>query len=192
MILVIDNRDSFVHNLARYIREAGEQTIVLKNTASLKECLSSDVAGVVISPGPGAPEGAGVSIPLIKALPDTLPLFGVCLGHQCLAEAFGWRTRHAHEPLHGEASDIRHLGRGLFDGVRSPTPVGRYHSLIAESGTGSAIIPTAWSERGEVMAIEHVSRPLFGVQFHPESILTPSGRQLIMNFVNICKRHPAS
>lgn len=189
MILVIDNYDSFVHNLARYIRLAGAETHVIRNDAvAAREALALGPSGVVISPGPKGPDEAGVSMALIDALPAHLPLLGVCLGHQCLVQAFGGAVHRAVRPLHGRASALRHEGTGLFEGVASPTEVGRYHSLIATPRDGGDIASTAWSEEGEVMAVQHRERPWFGVQFHPESLLTHAGLEMIGNFLRHCER----
>lgn len=188
MIVIIDNYDSFVHNLARYVREAGSKTLVVRNDAMGPEAvLELQPDGVMISPGPKTPAEAGISKALIEAMPHALPLLGVCLGHQCLVEVFGGQTLTAPSPLHGEASDIRHCGQGIFTGVPSPTPAGRYHSLIAQLGDNSALTATAWTADGTVMAVNHVERPLFGVQFHPESLLTVMGRRMISNFVELCR-----
>jgi len=187
MILVVDNYDSFVNNLARYVREAGMETRVVRNDAvSVADCLAMRPAGVVISPGPKRPQDAGVSLDLIAALDAATPLFGVCLGHQALVEAFGGRTRRARRPLHGEASEVRHSGTGVFAGLPSPMMAGRYHSLIAEPAPGGPLKVTAHSDDGELMAVEHESRHWFGVQFHPESLLTPHGRGMINNFLSYC------
>lgn len=192
MILIIDNYDSFVHNLARYVREAGAATRVVRNDAiTVEECLALKPDGVVISPGPKRPTDAGISLALIDALPAATPFLGVCLGHQCLVEAFGGRTECAAAPLHGEASLIRHDGTGVFAGVPSPTPVGRYHSLISKTARGSPLVETAWSEEGEVMGVAHEGHPWFGVQFHPESLLTICGRRVIDNFLALCGERPA-
>lgn len=193
MILIIDNYDSFVHNLARYVRLCGFETLVVRhNDITVEECLSANAEGVVISPGPKGPDVAGVSMPLIDALPAHIPLFGVCLGHQCLVQAFGGRVVRAQRPLHGSSSPVRHIETGLFEGVASPTEVGRYHSLIAVPSEDGDILPTAWSEEGEVMAVEHRSRPLFGVQFHPESLLTKDGLQIVSNFLKHCRKRETS
>lgn len=193
MILVVDNYDSFVHNLARYIRLAGAETYIVRNDAiTAREALALEPSGVVISPGPKGPDEAGVSMELIDALPADLPLLGVCLGHQCLVRAFGGAVARAGRPLHGRASALRHDGTGLFEGVASPTEVGRYHSLIARPLDGGDIAPTAWSEEGEVMAVEHRERPWFGVQFHPESLLTHAGLKMIGNFLQHCERRRGS
>ncbi len=187
MILIIDNFDSFVHNLARYVRECGYETFVVRNDAiTVEGCLSLKPAGVIISPGPKRPQQAGVSLPLIGELPLRMPLLGVCLGHQCLVESFGGVTRRAEKPLHGEASAIRHGAARIFRNIPSPMMAGRYHSLIAVPATTSPFEETAWSEEGELMAVAHRSRPWFGVQFHPESLLTPHGRKLIENFLSYC------
>ena len=193
MILVIDNVDSFVHNLARYVRLCGFETVIVRNNeTSVADCLAHSPSGVVISPGPGRPSDAGVSMDLIRALPAQTPLLGVCLGHQCLVEVFGGRTARARRPLHGEASMIAHDGAGLFEGAPSPTPAGRYHSLIASLADDAPLIETAWSEEGEVMAARHRERPWFGVQFHPESLLTPYGRLMVDNFLRLCAKRRAS
>ena len=187
MILIIDNFDSFVHNLARYFREAGAPVKILRNDeANTDECLALAPRAIVISPGPKTPADAGVSLDLVKEMPAQTPFLGVCLGHQCLVEAFGGRTVRSRDPLHGEASLVRHAGTGLFEGIVSPTPVGRYHSLIAEPAAGSGLLETAWSEAGEVMGVVHENRPWFGVQFHPESLLTIDGRAMIRNFLRYC------
>ncbi|MCA8889888.1 MAG: aminodeoxychorismate/anthranilate synthase component II [Parvularculaceae bacterium] len=184
MICVIDNYDSFVHNLARYFREAGRATEIIRNDAAgVAEILASAPAAVVISPGPKAPDAAGVCLDLIANLPATTPLLGVCLGHQCLVEAFGGRTVRAATPVHGEASEIRHDGDGLFRGLPSPMRAGRYHSLVSELAPDCGLVATAHSAAGEVMAVRRRGAPWFGVQFHPESVLTPQGRALIDNFL---------
>jgi len=187
MILIIDNFDSFVHNLARYFREGGAETKIVRNSEiTAGQCLALAPSAIVISPGPKAPVDAGVSLDLVKAIPADMPFLGVCLGHQCLIEAFGGETVRASHPLHGEASMIRHSGTGIFDGIASPTPAGRYHSLVSLPPPGSPLAQTAWSGEGEIMGVAHRERPWFGVQFHPESLLTPSGRVMIDNFLRYC------
>lgn len=188
MILIIDNYDSFVNNLARYVREAGHETILLRNDAAdVKACLALNPQGVIVSPGPKTPSDAGVSMDLMRALDATTPLLGVCLGHQGLVEVFGGRTQRAAFPLHGEASDVRHDGCGVFAGVPSPMAAGRYHSLIAVPAPGGPLREIAWSADGELMGVAHESRPWFGVQFHPESLLTPHGRRIVQNFLKLCR-----
>jgi anthranilate synthase/aminodeoxychorismate synthase-like glutamine amidotransferase len=187
MILIIDNYDSFVHNLARYVRECGTETHIARNDEiSVRDCLALEPSGILISPGPKRPASAGVSLPLIKEMPAAMPFLGVCLGHQCLVEAFGGTTARADDPIHGEARLIRHNGAGIFKGVSSPTPVGRYHSLISLLPDGTPLSATAWSEEKDLMAVAHRERPWFGVQFHPESLLTPDGRAMIQNFLSLC------
>lgn len=193
MILIIDNYDSFVHNLARYVREAGFETLVARNdAASPDEFLRRPLEAVVISPGPKAPEDAGVSLDVIRRLPPSTPLLGVCLGHQCLIKAFGGRTARAREPLHGEASLVRHDGKGVFAGVESPMQAGRYHSLISSLPESGPLRACAYSEAGELMAVRHETAPWHGVQFHPESLLTPSGRRIIGNFLGEIGRRAAA
>lgn len=187
MIVVIDNYDSFVHNLARYAREGGAQTRVIRNdAASVREILHMKPRGVILSPGPKTPKEAGVSCDLIAALPPQTPLLGVCLGHQCLVEVFGGKTVRADSPLHGGASTVCHTGEGVFAGVPSPAIVGRYHSLIASSALRDDLIETAWTEDGALMGVSHKTRPWHGVQFHPESVLTPDGRKMMANFLAMC------
>lgn len=188
MILIVDNYDSFVHNLARYVREAGAETEVVRNDAATARVLvERRPHAVILSPGPKAPADAGLCLPLIDILPQTTPLLGVCLGHQCLVEAFGGTTRRAVRPLHGEASRIAHDGAGIFAGLASPLTGGRYHSLISELPASSPLIGCAWSEEGELMGVRHRAAPWFGVQFHPESLLTPGGRAIVANFLRRAK-----
>lgn len=186
MILVVDNYDSFVFNVVRYFEELGETVQVVRNDAL-------DVAGiralkpeaVVISPGPCTPAEAGVSLSAIRDLSGELPILGVCLGHQAIGAAFGGRVERAGRPLHGHATPIRHGGEGLFAGLPQPMQVGRYHSLI--------VTPTPEMERqlsvdavsaeGEVMALSHRAHPTWGIQFHPESVLTENGHALFANFL---------
>ncbi len=189
MILIVDNYDSFVHNLARYVREAGFETSVCRNDAmSAEAMLDLAPSSVILSPGPGAPSGAGVSMRLLEILSPRTPLLGVCLGHQCLIAAFGGQITRAREPLHGEASLIRHDGAGLFAGLANPMLAGRYHSLTGVLGSARELAECAWSPAGEVMAVRRKSAPWHGVQFHPESVLTPDGRALIANFLGLAAR----
>lgn len=193
MILVIDNYDSFVHNLARYLREAGAATMIARNDAlGVEEAIALRPDAVVFSPGPKRPAEAGVSTPLLEALSDDVPVLGVCLGHQCLVEAFGGRIARAREPMHGDASLIHHDGEGLFAGLASPMMAGRYHSLVGELGAGDELVATAHSEIGELMAVRRRNAPWHGVQFHPESVLTPDGRRLIENFVRMVRTGSAA
>lgn len=183
MIWLVDNYDSFVHTLARYCRELGHETRVVRNdAASVAEILAAAPSHIILSPGPGAPRDAGVSIALARAATGRVPVLGVCLGHQAIGEAFGARVERALKPLHGEASALRHDGAGLFAGLVQPLPAGRYHSLIVRD-LKEPLIATAFSPEGEIMALRHRGAPTHGVQFHPESILTRSGHALLANFL---------
>lgn len=186
MILVLDNRDSFVQNLARYVRLGGVATEVVRSTEiTVAEVLAKAPLGVVLSPGPKRPEDAGICVELVSAVPD-LPIYGVCLGHQCLAEAYGGRTVRSAEPTHGRSSTLSHDGDAMFAGVPERFEVGRYHSLTVELPTAGMHV-TARTERGEVMAMRHACYPHWGVQFHPESLLTTHGQQMVDNFVRLCR-----
>ncbi len=190
MILVIDNYDSFVHNVARYFAVLGADVEVARNDAlTLEDIGRLAPDAIVISPGPCTPAQAGISNDVIAALGTRTPILGVCLGHQCIGALFGGRVARARHPMHGLASDISHERTGLFAGLPDPLPVGRYHSLIVEptSAMGENLAIDAWSAEGEVMALSHKSRPIWGVQFHPESILTPSGSRLFGNFLAMAK-----
>jgi anthranilate synthase component II len=185
MILLIDNYDSFVHNLARYFQVLGQETMVVRNDV-VDRALLERVApsAVVISPGPCSPSEAGSSLDIVRALPENMPLLGVCLGHQVIAAAFGASIIRAPQPVHGRASEIVHTGRGLFAGLPSPLRVGRYHSLIVDRATlPEELEVIAETVDGIVMAIVHRSRPIVGVQFHPEAILTEAGLDLLANFI---------
>lgn len=188
MLLLIDNYDSFSHNLARYLRESGARVQIVRNDEIEPEAVeSSEIDALVISPGPGRPDAAGVCKEAITRFPPHRPLLGVCLGHQCLIEVFGGKTVRAKRPLHGEASQVLHQGDELFHGVAQTLDVGRYHSLVSILKDSGPLVATAWSAEGEIMAVRHRTRPWFGVQFHPESVLTPSGRRIIENFVRIAE-----
>lgn len=189
-IVLIDNYDSFVHNLARYVREAGHETIVIRtNETKVDDIKALTPAGVIISPGPKKPEDAGISLPYLKAAAMNTPILGVCLGHQCIATRLGGRTVAAKLPLHGQSSKIHHDGRGLFYGLPSPIFAGRYHSLVVELDSESTQIEIcARSDEGEIMGIRHRTAPWHGLQFHPESLLTPDGRHLINNFLQECEK----
>ena len=185
MILLIDNYDSFAHNLARYFERLGQRTIVVRNDAvDAPGVRSMRPEAVVLSPGPCTPREAGASLEIVRQLHATMPMLGVCLGHQVIAEALGGRVVRAPMPVHGQASDIQHEGSGLFAGLPSPLRVGRYHSLVVEpESLPAGLRPTAWSEDGILMALEHTRWPVYGVQFHPESILTECGYGLLANFL---------
>lgn len=186
MILLIDNYDSFVHNLARYVGELGETREVMRNdAASADEIIAQAPRAIILSPGPCGPEEAGVSVSLVHAAARArIPLLGVCLGHQCIAAAFGGTIRRA-EPVHGRASPIRHKGHALFEGIPDGFSAARYHSLVAELGDTTPLQPIAHLDDGTLMALAHENLPIYGVQFHPESVLTPHGHALLRNFLNI-------
>lgn len=187
MIVVVDNYDSFVHTLARYLREAGAQTQVVRNDATTAAALvAAAPSGVVLSPGPRTPDEAGLCSELLQQLPAKIPLLGVCLGHQCLAQWGGGRVLRARRPLHGEASPIRHDATGLLQDAPSPFEAGRYHSLAATLPDDGPLVANAWSEEGEIMGVRRRDAPWHGLQFHPESILTPSGRGIVAAFVRLC------
>jgi len=186
MILVIDNYDSFVFNVARYVEELGREVKVVRNDAiGVGEIAAMAPEAVIVSPGPCTPTEAGVSLPLIRALSGVVPILGICLGHQAIGEVFGGRVVRARRPLHGRASRVAHDGEGLFAELPDPLTVGRYHSLIVEFDEGyvGPLRVTAASEESEVMALAHAEHPTVGVQFHPESILTDSGHALLRNFL---------
>ncbi|HBX44263.1 MAG TPA: anthranilate/aminodeoxychorismate synthase component II, partial [Deltaproteobacteria bacterium] len=171
MIVVIDNYDSFTYNLVQYLSELGADVRVYRNDAvSVTELGEQRPDGIVISPGPGGPGSAGISCDVIRAFSGRIPILGVCLGHQCVGEAFGGKVVHARSLMHGKTSRIRHNGRGIFSMIENPMTATRYHSLALERESLPPILEVcAESEEGEVMGIRHVSRPVFGVQFHPES-----------------------
>ena len=184
MIVVLDNYDSFVGNVARYLAELGEDVKVLRNdTVDVQGLTALGAEAIVISPGPCGPDEAGISVEAIRQLSGRLPILGICLGHQCVGSAFGARIVRAREPMHGRSSSILHEETGLFAGLPTPLRVGRYHSLAVEVGDDGPLRVTARSSGGDVMAIEHAEHPTFGVQFHPESVLTEGGYRLFANFL---------
>jgi anthranilate synthase component 2 len=187
VILLLDNYDSFTFNLYQLIAGFGPEVRVLRNDVqTVPELLSLEPSAVVLSPGPGRPESAGVMIDLIRALPEEVPILGVCLGHQALVEAYGGTLGLEPVPTHGKSSLVHHEGSRLLEGLPNPFPAARYHSLRAERGKLPAQLRlTAWTEDGVVMAVEHSSLPRFGVQFHPESILTPLGPKLVASFLRL-------
>lgn len=193
MLLVIDNYDSFTFNLVQYVGELGADPATYRNDAlSVEQALALQPEAILISPGPGEPGAAGISIPLIRAAAGRVPLLGVCLGHQAIGEAFGGQVVRAGRLMHGKTTAVVHRGDRLFAGVPSPLTVMRYHSLVvAAEGFPAELEITAWSgdrEPGqEIMALEHRDYPLYGVQFHPESIATEGGRQLLANFLKLAR-----
>lgn len=186
MILLIDNYDSFVYNLARHFRRLGVETCVVRNDAiTIQQVRSQKPRAIVLSPGPCTPREAGVSLSLVRELHAEIPMLGVCLGHQAIAEALGGQVVRG-EPVHGSASLITHDGNRLFQGISCPLRVARYHSLTVDEITlPSSLIATAWTVDRIVMALAHRDYPVFGVQFHPESILTQDGYRLLANFLLI-------
>jgi anthranilate synthase component 2 len=187
MILLLDNYDSFTFNLYQLVARFGPEVRVLRNDVlSAQELLALQPSAVILSPGPGRPQSAGVLLELLAALPDELPLLGVCLGHQALVESCGGVLGLEPVPTHGKSSLVHHEGSPLFAGLPNPFPAGRYHSLRAERESLPADLRLcAWTEDGVVMAVEHRRLPRFGVQFHPESILTPLGPRLVGNFLRL-------
>ncbi len=184
-VLLVDNYDSFTYNLYQYLGELGADTQVMRNDAlSADAALALGVDRIVISPGPGTPDEAGVSLELIRKAAGHIPLLGVCLGHQALGQAFGGRVVRAPKLMHGKTSPIHHDGRSLFAGVTQPFTATRYHSLIVARDTVPACLEiSAWTDDGLVMGLRHREFPLEGVQFHPESILTSAGKDLLRNFL---------
>ncbi|HUF48130.1 MAG TPA: aminodeoxychorismate/anthranilate synthase component II [Vicinamibacterales bacterium] len=186
MVLLIDNYDSFTWNLAHRIGELGADVQVRRHDEiSVSAILAAPPDHLVISPGPGRPEGAGVSVEAIRACAGRMPVLGVCLGHQALATAFGGRVERAPQPRHGKTSRVRHDGTGVFAGLDGPFDAGRYHSLcIPSDAVPDGFEATAWAEDdGVIMGIEHRSWPVYGVQFHPESVLTPVGQRILQTFL---------
>ncbi len=186
-MLLIDNYDSFTYNLVQAFAAKGADVMVYRNDAiSVEEALALEVTHLVISPGPGRPEDAGISLPMIAAFAEKVPVLGVCLGHQCLVHHFGGDIVRAERLMHGKTSMAQHDGKTIFDGLPETFEVGRYHSLCAQyDGLPEELELTAETERGEVMGVRHKSLPLEGVQFHPESVLTPDGDQLMANFMRM-------
>lgn len=187
MILLIDNYDSFVYNLARYVSELGIETVVKRNdVVSLNEIDLLKPSHIIISPGPCAPDQAGISMDVIKTFGPSIPMLGVCLGHQAIGQVYGGMVGRAKNPMHGKASFIQHDKINLFYGLENPLKVARYHSLIvSDENFPDQLAVTARCERGEIMAIQHRVYPVYGVQFHPESVLTQDGHQLLETFIKI-------
>ncbi len=189
MILMIDNYDSFTYNLVQYLGEMGEDLLVQRNdkiTVNKIEKLKPTC--IVISPGPGGPEDAGVSCATIRHFAGKVPLLGVCLGHQCIGHVFGGRVRQAERLMHGKTSPVYHDGAGVFRTLPNPFPAARYHSLLVERKTMPKVLAlSAWTEEGEVMGVRHRDFPVEGVQFHPESIMTQGGKTLLRNFLTTAK-----
>lgn len=187
MILVVDNYDSFTYNLVHYLAELGARTHVVRNDdLTVDEAWALKPQGVLLSPGPCAPDQAGVCLGLIESAPETMPILGVCLGHQSIGQAFGGEVVRAKTLMHGKTSPIEHNSRGVFAGLPSPFTATRYHSLAVRRETLPDVLEvTAWTADGEIMGLSHRTRPIHGVQFHPESIATEHGHDLIANFLDI-------
>ncbi len=191
MIAVIDNYDSFTYNLVQYLGTLGAEVMVRRNDAITVAELESleHLEGLLISPGPGEPRDAGISEAALKALAGTVPVLGVCLGHQALGEVYGGRVVRAPRLMHGKTSPILHKGRGLFAGLDNPFEATRYHSLIVERDTLPDVLEVmAWTPEGELMGLKHKDHETWGVQFHPESVLTQQGLRLIENFLTLCRQ----
>ena len=186
MLLMIDNYDSFTYNLVQYLGELGMEVCVYRNDQiTLEQIESMDLSHIMISPGPCTPNKAGISVEVVKAFGDRIPLLGVCLGHQSVGQAFGGEIVHAPALMHGKTSMIYHEGEGIFDNLQTPFQATRYHSLVIDSESlPDCLAVTAWTKEKEIMGIRHTEHPIYGVQFHPESILTQHGHKLLKNFLN--------
>jgi anthranilate synthase/aminodeoxychorismate synthase-like glutamine amidotransferase len=186
VLLLLDNYDSFTFNLAQYLGELGAPPVVRRNDEiSLDEIGTMQPDHIVISPGPGRPQDAGISVELIKRFGPTIPVLGVCLGHQSIGVAFGGQVVRAQQLMHGKTSSIQHDGRGVFRGVQQPFVAGRYHSLVVADPLPDSLEMAARTEDGTIMGVRHRTFPVHGVQFHPESVLTGEGRQLLRNFLEM-------
>ena len=190
MILMIDNYDSFTYNLVHYLNELGAETRVYRNddlSAAAAIALKPDA--VLLSPGPCTPDDAGICLDLLRQAPEALPILGVCLGHQSIGQAFGGRVVRAKALMHGKTSAIQHSGKGVFRDLPDPFTATRYHSLAVDGGSLPDVLEiTAWTDDGEIMGLQHRSRPIHGVQFHPESIATEGGHKLLGNFLELAAR----
>jgi anthranilate synthase component 2 len=189
MLLVIDNYDSFTYNLVQYLGELGENPVVRRNDAiTVEEIGAMRPSAIVLSPGPCTPSQAGITVPVVKRWGSEIPILGVCLGHQAIGEAYGGRVIRADRVMHGKTSRITHNGAGLFDGMAHPLEVMRYHSLIVERKSLPSvleILATTGDAPDEIQAVRHASHPVWGVQFHPESVLTQQGKRLLQNFLTM-------
>ena len=187
MLLMIDNYDSFVYNLVQYFGELKQKVIVFRNDAiTIEKIKQLNPSHIVISPGPGRPEDAGISCEVIKKFTGDIPILGVCLGHQCIGYVYGGRIVKAERLMHGKTSLIYHKRAGIYKGIPSPFIATRYHSLIIKKGSlPQEIVVDAWTEEGEIMGIRHKKHKLFGVQFHPEAVLTEYGKAILKNFLSL-------
>ncbi len=189
MILIVDNYDSFTFNLFQMMGAISPDIEVLRNDAvTVEEIRARGYRGVVLSPGPGTPDESGVCLDVIRELAGELPIFGVCLGHQAICQVYGGAVVRAKLPVHGKPSEVQHDGKGLFAGLPQPMVCGRYHSLVVAPDTVPDVLEvTATTADGEIMGVRHRDLPLYGVQFHPESVLTPDGEALLANFVDLVR-----
>jgi anthranilate synthase/aminodeoxychorismate synthase-like glutamine amidotransferase len=186
VVLLIDNYDSFTFNLAQYLGELGAPPLVKRNDEiSLDEIAALHPDRIVISPGPGRPEDAGISVDLVRRFGPTIPVLGVCLGHQSIGIAFGGQVVRAAQLMHGKVSSVQHDGRGVFRGVQLPFTAGRYHSLVVAEPLPESLEMSAHTDDGTIMGVRHRTFPVHGVQFHPESVLTGEGRHLLRNFLEL-------
>ena len=194
MFLLIDNYDSFTYNLLHYLGELGAEVVVRRNDAlSAEEALELNPQGIVLSPGPCDPNKAGICLDLLAKAPETLPIFGVCLGHQSIAQHFGGTVARAPKPMHGKTDTISHTAAGIFEGIASPLTATRYHSLtVLREGLPDCLEITADSPDGVIQGLSHKSRPVHGVQFHPESIASEHGHELLKNFIDLTNRKLAA
>lgn len=189
MFLMIDNYDSFVYNLVRYFEELGEKVEVRRNDGiTIEEIRKLNPKGIIISPGPKNPKEAGICLDVIEEFKETIPVLGICLGHQCIAHLFGAKVIRGKMPIHGKISGVIHDGKGVFRNIKNPVNVTRYHSLIVDESTLSKDLEvTAKTQDGVIMGIRHKAYKIEGVQFHPEAELTENGHEMLKNFINLCK-----
>ena len=187
MILLIDNYDSFVYNLGRYIGRLGRERMVVRNDAiTIDEIRALSPDAIILSPGPCGPEDAGICNDVLRAFGARIPVLGVCLGHQCIGAVYGGKVTRAPQPVHGKAAAVRHDGTGLFTGLPDPLAAARYHSLIVDiESNHPALRVTARTDDGIIMGLQHLTHPVYGVQFHPESVLTEGGMEIMANFIAI-------
>jgi anthranilate synthase component 2 len=194
MILLIDNYDSFTFNLVQFFGDLGADCVVKRNDAlSPEEALALNPDAIVLSPGPCTPNEAGICLDVVRlAAERAVPLFGVCLGHQAIGQAFGGQVVRAREPVHGKTSEVTHDDTDIFAGLPTPFTATRYHSLIVQQSTlPESLVATAWVEDGTIMGLRHENLPIYGVQFHPESIATAHGHDILRNFLNLARTHTA-
>lgn len=189
MLLMIDNYDSFVFNLVRYIEELGEEVLIYRNDKiSVEEIKKLNIDGIIISPGPKSPKDAGISLDILNNFKGVKPILGICLGHQCIGYYFNNKVIKGREPVHGKISYINHNGKDLFKGVKNPLRVTRYHSLIIDNeNLNNDIEVTSYTEDNIIMGVRHKTYPIYGVQFHPEAEMTEEGHKILENFINITK-----